>query len=87
MKEPKFPPGVRFVFLLVQSLTIAIALPIVTHRSEPREANMALAIVFAVLSLPVFLIAALPWARGKRLRTLFSSSGLIRVRKQDLPHQ
>ena len=79
MKEPKYPPGVRFVFLLVLSCTMAFVLRIVTQSSEPREANLALAIVFAVLSLPVFLIAALPWANGKRLRTLFSASGLLLI--------
>ena len=58
---------------------MAFVLRIVTQSSEPREANLALAIVFAVLSLPVFLIAALPWANGKRLRALFSASGLLLI--------
>ncbi len=76
MREQKYPPGVRFVFLLVLSAFAAFVIPF-ADRTAPSSASWAFFAITTLMSLAVFVIAMLPWAKNRRKRTSFSGLALF----------
>ena len=80
IKEQKYPPGVRFVFLLALSaFTAFLSIHLASAGVVDRSGNWVLFAISTVMSLSVFVIALLPWAKDRRKRTFVTGLALFLV--------
>ena len=80
IKEQKYPPGVRFVFLLALSaFTAFLSIHLASAGVADRSGNWVLFAISTVMSLSVFVIALLPWAKDRRKRTSVTGLALFFV--------
>ena len=70
MRELKYPPGVRFVFLLLLSLLIFIFIGTEGSSSWPDQLNNLFFAITSTVSLVLLIIGLLPWARNRRAKAL-----------------
>ena len=70
MKELKYPPGVRFIFLLALSIFSGFLLLSIDRPAAEREMEIFY-IVALFLGFPLFVISVLPWAKNCRKKTFF----------------
>jgi ankyrin repeat protein len=70
MRELKYPPGVRFVFLLLLSLWIFIFIGTEGSSSWPDQLNNLIFAITSTVSLALLIIGLLPWAKKRRARAL-----------------
>ena len=70
MREQKYPPGVRFVFLLLLSLWIFMLIGIGDGGSWPDQLNNLIFAFTSTVSLVLLIIGLLPWAKKRRARAL-----------------
>ena len=68
MKELKYPPGVRFIFLLALSIFSGFLLLSIDRPAAEREMEIFY-IVALFLGFPLFVISVLPWAKNCRKKT------------------
>ena len=80
MSEQKYPPGVRFVFLLALSaFTAFLSIHLASAGVADRSGSWVLFAISTVMSLSVFVIALLPWAKDRRKRTFVTGLALFLV--------
>ena len=77
MRELKYPPGVRFVFLVALSMFTAVLIVTFEGGQFSRDAGWKLSTITTLMSLAVFVVALLPWAKNRRKRTLLSGLALF----------
>ena len=80
MKELKYPPGVRFIFLLALSIFSGLLLITIFNRSGGSLGGGQLSlfsIIALSLSFPIFVISVLPWAKNSRKKTFFCGLALL----------
>ena len=71
MKEMKYPPGVRFIFLLALSIFLGILLDSLFLGMGEAPSALFFFVIALSLSLPIFIISVLPWAKNQRKQTFF----------------
>ena len=74
MNELKYPPGVRFIFLLALSIFSGLLLITIFNRSGGSLGGGQLSLFYIIafsLSFPLFVISVLPWAKNRRKKTFF----------------
>ena len=77
MRELKYPPGVRFVFLLMLSAFTALLFITLDEGPAPRSVSWFFFGITTSMSLLLFVVAMLPWAKNRRKRTSFSGLALF----------
>ncbi|MBT3913645.1 MAG: hypothetical protein HOF22_10705, partial [Verrucomicrobia bacterium] len=77
MREQKYPPGVRFVFLLMLSAFTALLFITLDEGPAPRSVSWFFFAITTSMSLLLFVVAMLPWAKNRRKRTSFSGLALF----------
>ena len=77
MREQKYPPGVRFVFLLMLSAFTALLFITLDEGPAPRSVSWFLFAITTSMSFLLFVVAMLPWAKNRRKRTSFSGLALF----------